>query len=56
MADHQQPQGDFAAGERAAPQGPPRDFAEGEEQQPKTAPASVSNSHPPAKPTGREPS
>ena len=27
----QQSQGDFAAGERAEPQGPPRDFAEGEE-------------------------
>jgi hypothetical protein len=27
----QQPQGDFAAGERAEPQGPARDFAEGEE-------------------------
>jgi len=27
------PQGDFAAGERAKPQGPPRDFAEGEERE-----------------------
>jgi len=29
MTAHQ-PKGDFAAGERAEPQGPPRDFAEGE--------------------------
>jgi hypothetical protein len=28
----QQPQGDFAAGERAGPEGRPRDFAEGEEE------------------------
>jgi len=27
------PQGDFAGGERAEPQGPPRDFAEGEERE-----------------------
>jgi hypothetical protein len=65
----QKPQGDFAAGERAEPQGamrdfaeggeqhrpgPPRNFTEGEARQPKTAPASVSNSLAPAKPTGRE--
>jgi hypothetical protein len=31
MTAHQ-PKGDFAAGERAEPQGPPRDFAEGEEE------------------------
>jgi len=30
----QKPQGDFAAGERAKPQGPPRDFAEGNERRP----------------------
>jgi hypothetical protein len=32
MTDQQQ-QGDFAAGERAGPEGPPRDFAQGEERQ-----------------------
>jgi hypothetical protein len=37
MSDQEQ-QGDFAAGERAEPEGPPRDFAEGKERERPGAP------------------
>jgi hypothetical protein len=38
MTDQQPPQGDFAAAERAEPQGPPRDFAGGAKRQPPSPP------------------
>ena len=52
----QQPQGDFAAGERAELQGPPRSFAEGEERQAARPPGSAPQRPAPTHPTDREPS
>jgi hypothetical protein len=52
----QQPQGDFAAGERAGPQALARDFAEGEERLPMRPPGNAPQRPVPTRPTEREPS